>query len=334
LRTPGLELNDIGFQTSSDRMIPFVWVQYREDKPSDTLLNWQANTDVFDVNNFEPLLLTYGLEANATAQFANYWQGNVYVNLANNKWDPIALRGGPALRANPNVQSNAQLTSDNRKRVWVTANLHGALDWTSYAENIGLDLGATIQARSNIDLYAGPSFYIRNDPLQYIAEADDTTGAHHYVFGTVHQTTTSLTTRANWTFSPHLSLQIYAQPFIAAGRYSEYKDVDNPHAERFADRFHVLQDREYTIAPDNTVHVAYAGSYSFDRPDFDLRQIRSTIVLRWEYRPGSTVFAIWSHGQTSQLDDGRFQLGRDAAGLFTAAAQNLVMIKVNYWIGL
>ena len=80
--------------------------------------------------------------------------------------------------------------------------------------------------------------------------------------------------------------------------------------------------------------VNYGGMYSFDRPDFDIRQLRSTVVLRWEYRPGSTVFAIWSHGQTSTAEDGRFQLGHDLAGLLKADEDNLVMIKANYWVGL
>jgi hypothetical protein len=58
------------------------------------------------------------------------------------------------------------------------------------------------------------------------------------------------------------------------------------------------------------------------------------MVLRWEYRPGSTVFAIWSHGQTSQIDDGRFHFAEDLSGLARASAENLVMVKANYWIGL
>jgi hypothetical protein len=333
LRTPGLELNDVGFQTSSDRIIPFVWGQYREDEPSGQLLNWQLNSDVYTVQNFEPRLLTYGWEFNASAQLANYWSLNWYSNLAANQWDPVALRGGATLRQDPGINANFSLQSDTRKAVWASANLHGAYVPATTAENIGLDLGATIQARSNIDIYAGPSFYVRNDPLQYITEADDTGGGHHYVFGTVHQTTASLTARVNWTFSPHLSLQLYAQPFIASGRYSDYKDVNDPHADRFTDRFHLLQGQDYAIT-DDTVYVRYGGSYSFDRPDFDLRQVRSTMVLRWEYRPGSTVFAIWSHGQTSQIDDGRFQLGRDISSLVHAQSENLVMIKANYWIGL
>jgi len=333
LRTPGLELNDVGFQTSSDRIIPYVWGQYREDAPGDTLLNWQVNSDVFTVSNFEPRLLAYGLEYNASAQFTNYWQTSIGGNVNMNQWDPVALRGGPALRQDPGVQVYANITSDNRKPLWVSANLKGGDVWAQDSNFIGLDVGATIQARSNIDIYLGPSYFNRSDPMQYVAEADDTAGNPHYVFGRVHQTTASLTTRINWTFSPHLSLQLYAQPFIASARFSDYKDVNNPHADRFQDRFHLLQGKDYSIT-DATVNVDYGGSYSFDRPDFDLRQVRSTMVLRWEYRPGSTVFAIWSHGQTSELADGRFQLARDTAGVFSAASQNIVMVKANYWIGL
>jgi len=75
-------------------------------------------------------------------------------------------------------------------------------------------------------------------------------------------------------------------------------------------------------------------SFSFGRPDFDFRQLRSTVVMRWEYRPGSNVYAIWSHGRTSSIDDGRFRLGRDLEGLLDARGENVVMVKANYWIGL
>jgi hypothetical protein len=333
LRTPGLELNDLGYQTSSDRILPYVWAQYRDDAPSHGLLNWQASGDVYAVENFEPRLLAYGLEYNASVQFPSYWSINAGGNLVDNRWDPIALRGGPALRANPTATAYGGVTTDTRRRVRGNVNVQGSRDWVDDAMDLRLDVGATVQARSNIDLYVGPSYYARTDPLQYIAEVDDTAGSSHFMLGRVHQRTVSLTTRLDWTFSPHLSLQLYAQPFVAAARFSDYKDVNDPHAERYRDRFHQLAGDEYVISG-NTVNVGYAGSYHFDRPDFDLRQLRSTVVLRWEYRPGSTVFAIWSHGQTSQLDDGRFQPSRDVPGLFSAPSQNLVMLKVNYWVGL
>jgi hypothetical protein len=333
VRTPGLELNDIGFQTTSDRVLPYLWGQYRDDAPSSLFLNWQVSSDVYVFENFEPRLVAYGLEYNASAQFPSYWSVTANGAVADNRWDTVALRGGPALRANPAAALAVGITTDTRRRVWASVTAQGRRDWTADATTGQVDIGTTIQVRSNIDLYVGPSLYGRIDPLQYIDQVEDTAGVHHYVCGRVHQTTTSLTTRLNWTFSPHLSLQLYAQPFIASARFSDYKDVDHPGATRFADRFHALADNEYSII-DGTVTVNDGASYQFARPDFDLRQLRSTVVLRWEYRPGSTVFAIWSHGQSSQLEDGRFELARDASGLLSAASQNLVMIKVNYWIGL
>lgn len=333
VRTPALELNDVGFQTESDRIIPFVWTQYREDDPGDALLNWQLSGDVFAASNFEPTLLTYGIETNASAQTIDYWQFFANFNASASGWDPVALRGGKALRTDPRQRLFVGGTTDTRKPVRVDFKLNVGRDHAADRFDGGIDVGATLQARSNIELYVGPSISMRDDPMQYIAAADDTAGNTHYVFGRIHQTVTSLTLRMNWTFSPHLSLQAYAQPFVAAGRYSELKDVNDPHATRFADRFHLLQGNDYTVM-NGTVSVSHDGAYSFARPDFDVRQLRSTIVLRWEYRPGSTVFAIWSHGRTSSADDGRFQLAHDLSDLAHAGGENVVMVKANYWIGL
>jgi hypothetical protein len=332
-RTPGLELNDVGFQTQADRNLGYVYGEYRVDDPGETILNWQINGDVFAITNNDPLLETWGVEYNARMQLLNYWQLATGGNFADNNWDPQYLRGGPTLHQDPSVNGFAEVDTDTRKWIWMTIvgraeSLPKQDEWDG-----GIDVGATIQARPNIDLFIGPSWYERDDPEQYVTQADDTAGVRHYVMARIKQTTASITMRLDWTFSPHLSLQAYAQPFVATGRYSEYKDFNNPHADTFTDRFHMLQGREYQIDGD-TVHASYNGTYSFDKPDFDLRQLRSTVVLRWEYRPGSTVFAIWSHGQTSTLDDGRFRLGNDLSGLIHAPAENVVMVKANYWIGL
>ncbi|HEX4419210.1 MAG TPA: DUF5916 domain-containing protein [Kofleriaceae bacterium] len=335
LRTAGLELNDAGFQLSSDRLSPFFLVQYHEDTPSEHVLNWGTSDDVYWTQTLEPRVTDYGFEYNGNIQFANYWSMNAGGSFYRNKWGISALRGGRALRYDPEMSNYVYLQTDNRKSLWFSFNGYGSHVAASGELEGGIDLGATIQAKSNLDLFVGPGIYARRDPMQYIDQEPDMTGQLHYLFGKIHETDVSMTLRANWTFSPHLALQAYAQPYIASGHYDELKDVDHPGAERYADRFHVLTPAEAQRV-DGAYQVHRSGAaFSFDQPDFDFRQLRSTVVLRWEYLPGSTVFAIWSHGQTSDtLDDGHLRFGRDLADLTTVASENILMIKANYWIGL
>ena len=332
LRTPGLELNDLGFQQNSDHVIPYVWSQWHHDDPSPNILNWQINSDVYIASNFEPTLLGYGFDSNASAQTVDYW--NLWANLNGSAagFDPQAMRGGPMLRTDPTFHASAGLSTDTRKKLRIDA--FGNLGRNPTQDEIDgqFGLAATIQARPNLDIFIGPNVYRRDDPMQYVTQVYDGNGRLHFIFGHILQTTLTATIRVNWTFSPHLSLQIYAQPFIGAGRYTELKDVDNPRAARFEDRFHLLQGSDYALVNGN-YNVSYNGAYSFAQPDFDIRQLRSTIVLRWEYRPGSTVFAIWNHGRTSS-DVTRYQFERDLAALVHADQENVFLVKVNYWIGL
>jgi hypothetical protein len=333
LRTPGLELNDAGFQVSSDRIENWLWSEYRDDDPGDTVLNWRAETVLFALSSFEPQLLTYGSDASISAELASYWQLRHGWHVEAGGWDPIALRGGPALRTDTRVSSQSSVRTDSRKDIVGEVWLGGARNVAADAMQVNTGAAVNIQARSNIDVFVALDWTQRTEPMQYITQVDDTAGRTHYVFGTIAQTVAALTARVNWTFSPRLSLQAYAQPFIAAGNYRELKDVDNPHAGRFADRFHVLQGNDY-MEVDGTVHVSHNGTYTFARPDFNFGELRSTVVLRWEYRPGSAVFAIWSHGRSKGVDDGRFDLGNDLSNLATAPAEHIVMVKANYWIGL
>ena len=334
LRSPGLELNDAGYQNTSDRFIPFIWAQYHQDQPTGQFLNWQWNSDVFEVSNFEPTVENVGLESNLTWQLSNYWQMGIYHEIQTAGWDPVALRGGPDLRVNPNTNVNFFITTDPRSWFQLNTNFSGYWDWVSNAMQGEVDLFATIQARSNIDLQLGPSFMERNDPMQYVDQEPDTSGHLHYILASIHQTTTALTVRLDWTFSPHLSLQAYAQPFVGTGRYFDYKDVDNPHASAFADRFHVLSGNQI-YASNGIEYVNFNGSYAFDRPDFAFLQLRATVVFRWEYLPGSNIYLIWNHGRTNSLTDGRMLLGHDLDELAAhTPSENVVMLKANYWIGL
>jgi hypothetical protein len=140
-----------------------------------------------------------------------------------------------------------------------------------------------------------------------------------------------VTTRVDYAFTPTLSLQVYAQPFVSAGRYSEFKRVDDPKAERYDDRFESLA---YSRADDAvTLDVDADGvAEVFRDPDFNFKQFRSNTVLRWEYMPGSALFLVWSQGRDHFLGNGDFDFQEDVRDLFGVAPENVFMVKLSYWM--
>jgi hypothetical protein len=127
----------------------------------------------------------------------------------------------------------------------------------------------------------------------------------------------SVTSRINWTASPTLSLQVYAQPFVSGGDYSDWREVIDPHNRSYDAQF----------AP-----FTMAGS---DPGGFNVKEFRSNTVLRWEYRPGSTIFVVWQQGRSQQgVDGGSFRFSRDYRNLFSAHPNNTLLVKASYWFSL
>ena len=131
------------------------------------------------------------------------------------------------------------------------------------------------------------------------------------MFGRLVQNTTSLTTRFNYTMTPTLTLQVYAQPFISAGVYDGYKELVQPRAESHKDRY----------AP-----YEYA-----DNADFNVLSFRTTNVLRWEYKPGSAFFVVWQQGREGYTQRGSSNFGRDFNELFDTPSSNTLIVKLAYW---
>jgi hypothetical protein len=124
----------------------------------------------------------------------------------------------------------------------------------------------------------------------------------------------SFNTRFNYTMTPNLSLQVYAEPFVSAGAYSNYKELVDGRAANYEDRY-----RPY----------AWSGN-----ADFNIRSFRTTNVLRWEYKPGSALFLVWQQGKQDYQDYGDFSFSRDFAGVFSAPSHNTFLVKFSYWLNM
>ena len=151
----------------------------------------------------------------------------------------------------------------------------------------------------------------------------------HYVFGRIDQTTVGLTARLDHAFTPTLSVQLYAQPFVGTGRYTDFKHISDPTAAAYADRFDNLD----AALADGSYRVDLNGEAAhFQNPDFNFKQFRSNAVLRWEYMPGSLLYVVWSQGRNHYARNGDFSFGPDLDTLFESPADDVFMIKLSYWM--
>jgi hypothetical protein len=160
-------------------------------------------------------------------------------------------------------------------------------------------------------------------------------GARHDIVGDLRQQTASLTGRASYAFTPDLTLQLYAQPFVSRGRYVRVGDVTNALAARYADRVRFFGPQDISVSADR-VHVTYqtsGGAVRLDNPEFDTRTLNANAVVRWEYRPGSTLFVVWSQGRN---EDARLRTDafRDLTrSVWSTPATNVFLVKWAYYLG-
>lgn len=333
MRSPGLEINDIGFQQFADNINKWVWLQYHDEEVSSAILDYELNTVLW--SDFDWGLGYKGSVAdfNGRVTLPSYWRGSGGVQIHALRWLPGQLRGGPSMRGDTVYQSWFELISDERRAVAGT--LRGWIDGTPATDSWSVRVapGVRVLARSNLELSLEPTIWVRAVDDQYVDQLTEPGGTTDYIAARLQQTTLSTVLRLNYAFLPTLTLQVYAEPFLSSGSFSEYKRAADPTARRYRDRYQRFSgdqiDRirgRYDIDRDGDGAV----DYSFDVQDFDFRQLRSSVVLRWQYRPGSTLFAVWSHERFDEAREGQFKLSDELGALAAAAGEHVFLLKLNW----
>jgi len=338
VRSPGLEFNDIGYMRYSDVIHHGSWVAYYIRNPFAIFNNFYLNTNYWMYWNFSGKLISTNTNMNFNSQFKNRWRLNGNFNRQSENISTTLLRGGPSFIMPGSQSFNLNIGSDRSKKLsFFIGNYHGKGDADSFT---GHEYYAEIAYRptNSIAISVEPSYGIQNTEMQYVSTTG-TTEDPAYVFASLDQTTLSFTLRVNYTINPELSIEYYGQPFVSGGEYTSYKMVTDSHADKFRDRFHVF-------APDEISYDSGSNSYNIDEnsdgssdysvgnPDFNFRQFRSNMVVRWEYRPGSTLYLVWSQGRTSSDSNGMFSYGNDMKALYQETPHNVFLVKFSYWFAL
>jgi Domain of unknown function (DUF1083). len=308
-RSPGFEVNDLGFERRADEIPQNSWLQIRWDKPGKYTRNIRLNFNQWSSHNFDGDRLGLGGNINLHAQFTNLWNSGGGINVNARNFDDRLTRGGPGGYTLPNVNGWYYLSTDGRKKVSFNWNLN--FFRTSRSHGVQIEPSVTVRPTAAFSAEFGHMFDQNLNDSQWIVEEirDDRT---RYVFGRLDQHTSSMTIRANYTITPNLSVQVYAQPFVSSGNYTQFKELVNGRALDYDDRY---------------AAYAYAGS-----PDFKVLSFRTTNVMRWEYKPGSTLFVVWQQGREGLGTPNGFRYGQDFGDVFATASSNALLVKLAYWL--
>ncbi|HET6763840.1 MAG TPA: DUF5916 domain-containing protein [Longimicrobiaceae bacterium] len=313
-RSPGLEINDLGFQQQTDRVEEYGGLGYSHYQPGPVFKSWYLHA--FERNQWTfggERVQTY-LNGQGSFQLRNFQGGSALVERYMRAVSTSELRGGPSLVMPGQTALTLSAYGDRRRKATWALTGYGALEDGTDGSALTVVPSLELRPSPRMELSLEPTLAWNTVPAQYVSQASDDAGLRHYYFARLAQTTTALTARLSYTFTPRLSLQYYAQPFISAGRYSQPKEVADPTARAFDSRF-----RAATLS---------------DNPDFNYKAFNSNAVLRWEYRPGSTMFVVWNSALEDTALDGSYDLIRDSRRLFRSDGTNVLLIKLSYWFGL
>jgi hypothetical protein len=341
--SPGFESNDLGFQSSADRRALSGYLGRRINRPRGLFRNHAWSVFGSRVWNFGGDVVNADYNAAANGTFKNFWSGGVdFLWYPDFKTDRLT-RGGPLASVPGGWRVGANLTSDRRKPFSMSGSV-------SYVEDKDDQFVRTLatsllwRPSTSLQVTVGPRLVQQRNTGQYVTARTDSlataTFGRRYVFADVEQSTLSLDTRINWTFTPNLSLEVYAQPFVSAGDFGGYKQFLAPGRYDFGVYGRDLGtltalEAGFRVDPDGPEGPATSfvvGDRAGQR-DFTVRSLRGNAVLRWEYRPGSTLFFVWQQLRSAEYVRGELDFGDDVTGVFGEPARNVFLIKATYWIG-
>ena len=356
------EVNDLGFSQNAERLDGGFRVGYREIQPGTLFRNYdisfnnyhnwshEALDDVWSVDSWHDARTSGSYSLNADGQFLNYWNLRTSVTYTPQSMSRRQTRGGPMMVGPASTRWNVNVDTDRRKRLSFGLNVSMRDDVIGRGGSKEIRGDVRVQPSANLAVSLNPSFEISRAGDQYVTTTSvlpfAPTYGSRYIFADLDQRSFSMETRVDWTFSPKLSLQLFAQPLLSSGNYVQYKqlassgsfDFDAFQAGTAQQQGGAVQCSASICEVDGDQHVDLdadgASDFSFGDEDFNVRSLIGNAVLRWEYRPGSTVFFVWQRQQVNRVGVGDFDFARDWGALFAAPAENRFIVKVNYWLGL
>lgn len=306
-----LDLNRMGYLYRNNYRETWAWVQLKTTKPWWIVRKSWNNLNLGYADNHDGVPLTRGGNFNNSIELVNYW----YVGCGswvdyNTTYSDFETRGGPNVPIP--IGENWWIWFDSDSRKWWQIHVNVGGGDTRDGQYNSYSFGLELHPRSNIELSFWPNFRKEWGVSRWLKAPEDEHGNRtDEIFGEQDMGRFDNTVRCTVTFSKDLTLQLYAQPYVVAVDYRNFKRLVP------GDKYEYVDSSVYNEEE--------------EQPDFNWSSFNSNLVLRWEYRPGSTMFLVWTHNREVTADEGAFDLHRDWNGLFRSAPGNTFLVKLNYW---
>jgi hypothetical protein len=312
--SPGLELNDLGYMQVSDHLRQVNEISYFVNQPVSVFRMYSINLEQFNSWNFEGKYLSSGGHLSFGSEFKNKWGSNLNLILESESLDTRILRGGFDMKVPYMIYSFGEVRTDYSKPVFAEFSYELTKRAENSASSYSISPEVIVRPVNTLKIGISANYGKNNDHLQYVTTIKSIP-QNKYILGKVEQQTLGLTFRLDYNVSPEFSLQYYGSPFASKGHYSDYKQVTNPLAGEYASRF-----TPYTEAVSNE--------------DFNFHQFRSNMVAKWEYRPGSIIYLVWSDDRTGNANPLGADIFSSMKQLRRISPTNIFLIKFNYWFSI
>lgn len=325
-RSPGLDLNDIGFMQMTDLVEQENEVSYFVNKPVSIFRTYSVELEQNNTWDYGMNYLFSRLEFSSKFEFLNRWMITPSFEYRNEGYDNRLLRGGESMLLPALWEGSLGFRTDMGKKFIL--NLSGRREKAeeNAYKSSEIEATATIIPFNVLRISASVNYAQTMNDLQFV-EKKVLNPQDKYILAQLDQKTLGATFRIDYNITPELSIQYYGSPFASVGKYSEFKEVTQSKAKNYNDRFNVMNSikmgDEYVF-----------GYYSVHDPDFTFNQFRSNLVFRWEYKPGSQLYFVWGNERTGWNNSSDSSVGKAIGKLKDVSPNNIFLIKLSYWFSL
>jgi hypothetical protein len=331
--SPGFELNDMGRINTADDIDSWAWLRYRDNEPGKLFQNWWINAGGGSGWNFGRVRQYSYIDLESLWTFKNFWGSFIGYEYFPPSQSDNLTRGGPLMGTGESWNMAAELWSSGKNKT--TWNV-----WTNYSEDeFGgwsgwLGGGLTVRPGSRWQLSLNPRWNRKISSRQYIdtqAGGSAATFGGRYIFSFIERSQLSTQLRLNLAFTPDLTLELYAEPFVASGRYYDFGELEAARSKFL--RQYGTDGTTITETEDGVYEVTDGtDTFNIEQSDFNVLSFRSNLVLRWEWSPGSTFFFVWQTNRSGSNSNGSLVNPSNLLDSFKEDGANFLAVKITYWI--